>query len=217
MSDLIINVDPGFKVQELFHNVQSLVNDCAKTQDLDHLVHNMIGLKNAHERSGVALAWMWYKLKSVWHLFDIGDTFEDTVSARTGYNVEVIRRYVRVAEMLDSAPDTVAEQLADKGIKALIPIGNAYAGYDLTDQNWNDLAQTDPVDIPGYIRDEIKHSEPRKGSIRIWMDRTGSLWVYAGDEERRFVGSLELDVAKEEPSVKKAIERIINSAGIRTE
>ena len=60
---------------------------------------------------------------------------------------------------------------------------------------------------------EITGKERRSNSLRIWLDDHGSLFAYGGDdEERKFIGSLEVD--DDDPVVQKAINRIINSTNI---
>lgn len=215
MSTLTINI--AEQNREIINNVNEFVQGCVDSGgNIDPIIENLTMLKGLTEKTGISLAWMLYKTKRLWHQFDVGDNFEDTMVARTGLNPTTVKRYIRVAELIDNCPPDHQDALIDKGIGKLIPAANALSqGYDFKDETWAELAETDKDDLADYVSQNIKGgSGTRSNGLKITMDRDGSLWAFDGQDNRHFIGSLEVGVAESEPVVDKAINRIVSNSNI---
>ena len=165
--------------------------------------------------SGLALAKALYLIKINWDEYDVGDEFTNTVLDYTGLHQHTIDRYVSVWAMFanHNVPKDLLEEVIQRNIKDLIPVAKAIEqGYEIDRDNWEAIAEaTDFAEVAKIVREDIKQKEPRKGSLQLYMDRTGTIWAFQNDE-RKFVGSLE--VTDEDEVVQKAINRIINGSGI---
>lgn len=194
--------------------IDEILEKAFKEQDVEYALNACESLVRVAKLSGRALATMLYKLKAHWNIFEVIENFEELAYPRIGLHPHTIERYIKVAEMFatHAIPAELEEQIKQRNMGELIPIANAVAqGYEFDAEDWKELANSpDFSTISKKVRD-IKGQPPRKSRLIIMVDVSGSLWAM-NDEDRKFVGSLE--IADDEPIVKKAINRILDSAGV---
>ena len=205
-------------VDEIHFVVDTLVEEAVKQGSIEPAVTYLVGLRKSLELSGKALARFLYKLGVNWELFKESESekFTNYIYSIIGFAPHTTERYVKVAYLLDTAPDKVKDKLENMSIGHLIPVANAvYQEYQITDENWDDITKAaNDAGVREIVRD-IKGEEPRKHGLRLWIDDNGSLWAFRGQDERYFFGSLEI---KDESSVvQKAIKRVISKANIMEE
>lgn len=193
--------------------VNTLFSDAMEKRDPEIMFNYMVKINQQFQIQGIALARACYLMNKYWNSFEVGDNFLDTASDYLGLHRHTIERYIKVWEMLETAPKEISQELKQKNIQALIPAANALArGYEIEKETWDKI-----VDAPNYasiskiINEEVTHSEGRSNRLTILLDRSGSLWAISG-EERIFIGSLEVEDERE--IVKKAIERLTKNAGV---
>lgn len=198
--DILEMIDELFVVSVDTKNVDLVYDFCS---------HRVKQLK----LSGISLAKALWMLHENWGVYEIGDEFLDAVTFRLGLHRHTIERYIRVWDMLKSAPKELVDDLQQQGIKSLIPIAHAIAqGYEIDGDTWNKLADApDYSTVSHIINEDVKGKEGRSNRLTIYIDRDGSMWAVSG-EARLFVGSLEL--SDENEMVQKAIKRIIDNAGM---
>jgi hypothetical protein len=194
--------------------IDGLLADAIKQGDADQafkLCNDLLGIQRI---SGLSLAKTLWTIHQHWNEFGIDDDFFDNAALRLDIHRHTIERYVKVHHMMiTDVPADVIKELQDHNIRDLIPIANAISqGYTITNETWDKIADADDSrEIARIIREDVKGVEPKSGSITLWMDRDGTLWAFH-DEERHFVGSLE--VAVDDEIIQKAINRIISNTGI---
>jgi len=194
--------------------IDEILEKAFKEQDVNYALNACESLVKIAKLSGRSLATMLYKLKVHWNIFEVAETFEELAYPKIGLHPHTIERYVKVAEMFEThaIPAELEEQIKQRNMGELIPIANAVAqGYEFDAEDWKDLADSpDFSTISKKVRD-IKGQPPRKSSLTIMIDSMGSLWAM-DTVDREFIGSLEIE--NDEPLVKKAINRIIDNAGV---
>jgi len=173
-------------------------------------------LRDISRISGLALDKLIYGMHNNWESYnDVNDNFVDVVTSYIDIHTDNVMRYANVWAMFDGnvVPDELREEIQGKNIKDLIPIGLAISqGYDIEQKDWEAIAEAhDLTGVAKVLREDVKNKPPRKGSLQLYMDRTGTIWAFQ-NEERKFVGSLE--VTDEDDVVQKAINRILNGAGV---
>ncbi len=182
-------------------NPHILIDECAKLIAITQL-------------SGLALAKLFYFLKTNWHRYDQQETFEEVAVPKLGRHPHTIDRYIKVWKLFaeNYVPEPLQQEMKQRNIKELIPIGNAISeGHEFTEEEWEELSDApDEGSVRRIIRD-VKGQPPRAGSIQLVMDNIGTLWAYK-DQERFFLGSLEVN--DDEEVVQKAINRITKNSGI---
>lgn len=196
------------------NRVEEVLETAFKNHDIDYALNTCESLRKIAGLSGKALAHLLYKLKQHWTYFEIEDSFEEMVYPRLGLHSHTIERYIKIAEMFDKEmiPKEFEDKVRGRNMTELMPIANTLAqGYELDDDDWKRIAQApDEKSIRSEIRD-ITGKEARKSGLTIFLDNRGSLWA-ADKTDRKFIGSLE--ITDDEPLVKKAINRIVDNAGV---
>jgi len=173
-------------------------------------------LREISRVSGLALAKLIYGMRENWETYDdVNDDFEDTVIAFIEIHKDNISRYANVWALFDKKliPKELRETIQNKNIKDLIPVGLAISqGYEIDQEEWEAIAEAhDLTGVAKVLREDVKNKPPRKGSLQLYMDRTGTIWAFQ-DDKRKFAGSLE--IADEDEIVQKAINRILHESGI---
>lgn len=173
-------------------------------------------LREISRISGLAVAKLIYGMRENWDKYnDVNDSFEDVVSSYIDIHKDNVSRYANVWALFaeNAVPKELEEDIQNRNIKDLIPIGLAISqGYEIEQKEWDKLAAAaDYNTVLQVLREDVKNKPPRKGSLQLYMDRSGNIWAFQ-DEKRTFAGYLEID--DESEAVQKAVNRIISGAGI---
>jgi hypothetical protein len=168
--------------------------------------------------AGLGMAKLLFLMRDNWPQYHVPDNFEDVAYEAIGLSKVTISRYIRIWEMFYSkdVPPQIVENLQQRPIKDLSAIATTWAGYPIPDDKWEELAHAEDNSTVLEILREIKGEEPRKNSIILRLERNGTIRAWNRDQGH-FVGYLNLDDGKDNEIVGKAIERIINGAGIMRE
>jgi len=162
---------------------------------------------------GWALAKLLYLMEQVWEDYKIGDNFYDAVTGYLALHKNTIKRYIEVWESRELIPPQLLSEFQQRAVRTHLPIASAIAlGYEIDDDTWQKLADAPDLNtVSKIVREDVRGEKLKKGSISLFMDRNGSLWVFSHDK-RYFFGSL--SVEDEEEAVQKAINRVIKNSGI---
>ena len=164
---------------------------------------------------GKGLAKLLYEVQKNWERYNINEDYDEIVFDYIGLHKTNVVRYIRVMEMLEEnqIPEQYREDIGQRNMRELIPIATTISqGYEIDDDEWEKLVDApDLSTVSKILREDVKEKPMRKGALALYLDDEGSLWAYQ-DERRYFVGSL--DVQAKEETIKRAIERIVRSAGI---
>lgn len=200
----------------LLDKIETIINESLSKHDVHIALNSCKTLKSIIKTSGIGLAKLLYLIYYHWDDFGMEDAFEDVVFEYVGLHRHTVERYVRVWGMYaeDKVPKQFVQKIMHRNIKDQIPIANALVqGYSITPETWEDLAEApDYNTVSQIILTDVKQAEPRKSSMKIFLDNQGTIWVKKGRESRKFVGSL--DTHSDEEIVKMAIQRIIKGSGM---
>jgi len=220
-NDIILTGDLDQSIDVLQEDFMKQVNDTIQesieSKDPAKSIHLCKFLIGAAQLSGLALAKVLYELQRNWWKFDIDEEFTDYIFKEVGKHKHTIERYLKIADMLyNYAPKEVRPVLEKLPIGSLVPIASTVSqGYQLEPEDWTEFAEAEnTTDVRRIVR-EIRFGQgdrSRKSLLSLWMDRNGSIWAFNNDQERFFVGSL--DVREDNEYVVKAIERIVANLGI---
>lgn len=200
---------------EFMGKVQDVIQQSIAEKDPSKSIHLCKFLIGATQLSGLALAKILYELQANWWKFGIDEEFEDYIYKEIGKHKHTIEKYLAVAQMLNYVPKDIKSELEKLPIQMLVPVGFVVKqGYQLEQEDWKEFAgATNSNEIRKIVR-EIKGLKGRKSLISLTLDRNGSIWVYNNNEERFFVGSLDIREAENNEYVAKAIERIVGNSGM---
>lgn len=186
------------------------LRDSNDISTIDLAERTLFGLQRI---SGKALAKLLYEKKSWWNETNQTSirqcTFEDYEKSQHGLSSVLIDRYTVVWEKMQEFPI----QLQERPIRDLIPIAKAVEqGYEISESQWNKLIKAaSNSEVLHILREEVKGKTPRKSSMRILMERDGTLNVWKGSK-KSFVGYV--DVNSKDDLVQKAISRLLSGAGV---
>lgn len=199
--------------QSLLDEIEKDIEEAVRHQDAEEafaICERMVG---NIRRSGIGLAKALWMINKYWDVFQIGDEFEATAQHYLSLHPHTIERYVKVWEMITNVvPAEFKEDLQQKNIKTLIPIANAVAqGYEFENKDWETITNSaDYAEVSKAVRDATGKT-PRSNNLSLKIDANGSIWAYTPTSVV-FVGSLE--IKDTDPTVRKAVERIISNSGI---
>lgn len=200
----------------LLDKIDNIIHESLEKKDVFIALNSCRTLKTIIKTSGIGLAKLLYLIYSYWEDFGVEDEFEDVVFDYVGLHRHTVDRYVRVWGMYAESkiPAQFACEIQKKNIKDQIPIANALVqGYTITNDNWGLLVEApDYHAVAQIILEDVKGLQPRKNTIRMYLDERGTIWAKRGDEPRKFVGSLEIH--SDEDVVKIVIQRIIRETGM---
>lgn len=143
-----------------------------------------------------------------------GETFLQAAVRRTPLHPTTIRRHSKIQRFLDSniMPDNVSGKIKEAGQKSLVRIANAADKFDLTQKDWNKIAEVadDEKSLSMVLR-KITDTAPRSNFLAITCDERGILMAHTAVEHIEF-GRLNVNI--QNPVVRRAIDRIVSSSGI---
>lgn len=174
----------------------------------------IVEMKQGVEKHGRAMIMALGIIEENWASFGIDADFVDYTFEKSGLHRHSIERYVKVYKAYKKHP-----ALINKVLAAAMPIANKIAqGYEFEEDTWQKLDNApDYQSVAEVLSDFTGGKGERSNRLNLWMDRSGALWAYTKDDQRFFVGSLEVAVAKENPVIEKAIERITKNSGVLKE
>lgn len=200
---------------EMLEKVEKLILNAVEEHNVWKALNVCKELIQVQKISGLGLAKSLFLVRKHWSEFNADDAFEDTVYEYIGVQRYTVDRYVAVWDMFEAGyiPKNLREDLKQRNIKDLIPIANALSqGHEIDAEQWEKIAEAPNFStVSKIVREDIKGSEPRSGSLTLSLDGVGTIWAFYNGE-RYFIGSLE--ISSDEDIVLKAIKRITDNSGI---
>jgi hypothetical protein len=137
-----------------------------------------------------------------------GEKFEQATLRKTGLAPVTVQRHLNIQKALPSVPDEYREEIQKMSFREKIQVANLiHGGYEITQENYRDLAEAiDDKDVRRIAR-KIKGVEPRSNWLSITMDEHGVLTVHT---VRGHVEVGRLNTWDDNPDVQKAIARLTN-------
>jgi len=214
---IISPLDQSVEIEDedgVLDKIRHIINDSIEEKDAQKALHVCYQIVKILQLGGLALAESLYMISSHWDELNVNDAFEDVVSARTGLHKFTVQRYVSVWSMYaqNKIPEEYRDQIRGMNIKSQIPIAQALsAGYEITDGEWEELADANDYSTVNATMRDIKGKEPRSNALIMLLDRDGGITATKGGE-RVTIGWL--DISEDDPIVQQAITRIIKGGGI---
>jgi hypothetical protein len=187
-------------------------------------------LSNTITLKGIALAKLFYGLKSNWELFrasGIEEDFADFIDAHMQVSGQTADKYANMYEAVfvnPQIPQELKGQLAHKPIQSLLLLTAAVREGSFDSEDLEDVVVLDHNGIRAKVREARGEATSSRTAVHARLvQRThsvypkGTIVVFGtssdGHEEIEAIGYLKLDEARTE-SGKKYIQRIINALGL---
>lgn len=215
MTDEIITVPRTDIIQSDFlKETEALVQQVKESKNFDGGFQFINDLHSQGRAFDDAIGMMLNGMNDVWIPAEHeGEKFGQAALRKTGLKPVTVYRHLKIQQALPHIPDDFREEIQDKGIKEKIQIAELVrGGYEVTEENWRDLAEAPDEKEVGRIARKIKGVEPRSNWLAISIDDNGVLRVHTVRGVRE-VGRLY--VYEDDADVQKAIARITGCSGIQ--
>ena len=198
----------------ILDKVDEIIAESLEKKDAYFALNSCRALKQIAQLSGIALAKFFYLIKENWETYGIGDNFTDTVADYTGTHPATVSKYINIWEMHETKliPEKFSESIRQRNIKDQVPISTLISqGYEISDDDWQDLADAPDFNTVSAKVRELKGREPSKSALLIFISSDGQLSAMQ-EGEIEFVGFLNVEEAG--LIAEKAIQRITKLAGV---
>lgn len=199
-------------IEEYLDGVDGVLETIKSTGDFEIGVNFVRSASAASRAVGLSMAKLLHGMLQMW---DRESSFYEYMQEFTSLSMLTIGRYINAWEGLQQVPLQLQEVYTTRPMKDLIALGSALSqGYTPTEEEWNKLSNT--PNNPAFakvLREDVKGAEPRSNSLTIYLEKSGDLvvWDAAGKHQLGYLNISECDT---DASIKKAVERIVKSAGI---
>ena len=214
--ELLDGIDQSVPVDDtvILQRVDEIIAESVQKKDGYIALNACRQLIQIKKLAGVALAKFFYLIRENWEIYEIGDSFDDTVADYSGVLPATVSKYVKIWSMYENKliPAEFEEEIRQKNIKDQVPISNLVADdeYELDEEDWQSIADApDFNSVSGKIR-EITGKKPYKNALMLFLSDDGTINATQG-ERTEYVGFLDPEGGE---ISQKAIQRIIKSAGI---
>lgn len=209
----LINGD-ALTEQDVYSAIDIVLVNLNETGDISEATNVLTTLNRIGNVAGHAKAKLLYGMYQWWQENGNGKSFEDYIASKSVDAPEsvTIDRYITVQEKIESGE--IPDAIAVRPMRDLVPIAKALAqGYEIKEKNWDRLIKaTSNSEISDILR-SVKGKSPRKSSLQIQYARDGSLYAWKNNK-RTFIGYLDKEAYETSEDAKKAIDRILDSAGV---
>lgn len=198
---------------DFIDSVEKVVNEVVENKAFDQgfqFINDMLVQGKALDDS---IGMMLNGMNNAWEPAEHdGESFEEATLRRTGLKKVTIQRHIKVQRALPVIPEAFREEIQEKGFKEKIRIAQLVeGGYEVTEEDWRDLAEAPDAKEVDRISRKIRGTEPRSNWLAISIDDNGVLRVHTvrGVSE---VGRL--NTWSDDDDVKKAISRLLGCTGV---
>jgi DNA-binding TFAR19-related protein (PDSD5 family) len=182
------------------------------TGNINRVMNVLNGLSAVEDISGHAKAKLLFKSSEWFKQNKPNDNFSDHVESTTTLRKITVDRYVLVWGYVEDL--TIPKEIAEQPMRNLVPIATTLSqGYEISKEQWRKIGLcSNDRELDEVLR-KVKGKQPRKNARIIKLGRDGSLWGWKNNE-RYFLGYLNVKEAQDNEIIAEFIEKIKTSAGV---
>lgn len=190
-------------------NVLQNLYDTSDLQNVDTAINTLVGIQRFASKS---LAKLLYGTRLWWDKHNPTNNFYDYMESLHDLKNVTIDRYITVWECITTG--MIPEDVAVRPMRELVPIAKTLShGHTITRRQFDRIVKaTSTREIEDILRN-IKGKAPRKSSMQIYWNRKGDLEVWK-DNKKHFIGFLDKEAYEKDEVARKAIDRILDTAGV---
>lgn len=142
-----------------------------------------------------------------------GESFEQASLRLANLHPETVRRHLKIQEAIPHIPEPYREEIRSLGVKSKIQIAEAVlSGYEISDEDYRDLAEAVDEREVGRICRKVKNVEPRSNWYSLVVDQNGRVFI---NTIRGCTELFRMPVESDDPDVQKGIDAIISGRKIK--
>lgn len=171
-------------------------------------------LEKVSDTAGLGRAYLLHGMYKWYEKNNEGDeTFFSSIGMTETHKITYARRLISVWEQIEQK--SIPADVQKRSIKVLIPIAKALSdGYVIDDEEWDKIRMAANESEVGDILRKIKNTKPRSNLLALVVEPDGTLYAYS-EEERRYIGFLNIADDKNDDIIKRAHNKIIDNSPIR--
>lgn len=205
---------PDFELGEEL--ADRIIDKVEETKDPYYALDNLMSFERLVNITGIAKAKVMHYLLNHWNDFGLEISFMEAMTHYSGLSSRtLVKRYVDIWDLFSSGkiPRQYQEAIKKKPINNITPlIATLDAGYNLTEDQWEEVVDA-PTNRDMYvIMREIKGSEPKSDSLFFAVDRATGLIYVINQTVKYVIGKIAINV--KEDAAKRGIERLITQMGM---
>lgn len=214
MTDIVSVPRTDIVQVEFLSNTAAIVKEVVENRDFDSGFRFIKDLRAQGMAFDDAIGMMLNGMNEIWIPSEHeGEQFKSAAQRETGLSPITVYRHLKIQQALPHVPEEFQEEIQNKGQKEKIRIAElVVGGYEITNENWRDLAEAPDVKEVGRIARKVKNEEPRSNWLAISLDDRGVLRVHTVRGVRECG---RLNTSDDDGDVQKAIARITGCAGIQ--
>lgn len=191
--------------------VDMVIVNLNQTNDISTPTEVLRTLEKIGEVAGKAKARLLFGIHQWWVENNQGD-FTEYVKTQTPLSPTTVDRYITVQTYLESGE--IPEDVAVRPLRELVPIAKTLAhGHNINRKQFDKIVKANgPREIEDILRG-VKNKTPRKSSLQIVWEKDGTLNVWR-DGQKTFIGYLDKQAYDNHADAKKAIDRLLDTAGV---
>jgi len=191
--------------------VDSVIITLHETNDISKPTEVLNILDRINDVAGKAKARLLYGIH-MWWLENGEGNFTDYIKTQTKTSPVTADRYITVQTYVESGE--IPEDVAVRPIRELVPIAKTLShGHTISRKQFDKIVKANnPNEIQDILR-SVKNKPPRKSSMQIYWESDGSLNVWQNGQ-KTFIGYLDKNVYETVDVAKKAINRLLDTAGV---
>lgn len=201
-------------IQGALEDVDYIISQARTSGDGNDILDEAEAYLQRTRVSGLALCKLLYHAEKIWNEWGQAD-FMEMFSDRLGLGTTTINRYISVWSVYErkEIPAKLTDNFLQKPLRSQIPIAKLIEqGYTPSQDQWQQLAYAPDLSTTARLVRDIKHTEPRKSAMMIFVDQKGNLTAV---QDGKIVSLGYLNVAGlADELTAKAIKRIVNDARI---
>lgn len=212
MADTLALVDGKvFTSKDMMSAIDNVLIRLNDTGNINQAVKVLNDLDRIDNVTGHAKARLLYGM-SIWYEQNKEDDFSNYVDSVSSTKKVTVERYVNVWQQIED--ENIPKKIQSRPMRDLVPIAAMLSqGYEPTKEQWDEIhLASNSSDLSEIIR-KVKGKKPRKSGLKIYLEKDGSLNMWKNNQ-KTYVGWLDVEEAKSSPDLEQAIKRIVDSAQI---
>lgn len=191
--------------------VDVVLGNLYKNNDISKPTEVLNTLDKIGEVAGKAKARLLFGIHKWWIQYGNGD-FSDYIRTQTRTSTVTADRYITVQTYIESGE--IPEDVAVRPLRELVPIAKTLAhGHTISRKQFDKIVKANSQNEIQDILRNVKNRPPRKSSLQIYWEHDGTLNSWK-DGQKTFLGYLDKQVYDNHADAKKAIDRLLDTAGV---
>ncbi len=193
--------------RDMFSAIDGIVEELSQTGNIQKAVSVLNILDKIDNVTGHVKAKLLWNMQNWYKVNKPQDDFGDYIESTSSTKRVTVDRYVNVWQQIED--ENIPKKIQSRAMRDLVPISNMLSqGFEPSKKRWDEINLCTSSSELGEVIRKVKGKKPRKSARINQMERDGSLYTWKNNV-RKWVGTLDVEGAKEDTDIAEAIEQIL--------